>query len=171
MLSGERTTVAAALSFGKAMVETGLSADNAMVVHRGTEFIAEPTGEVLGLMSHLAGGERLGVSVLHDPWMGPGRGAPELWATAAVAPGGQLDLLVINASPDRSRREEVVLDGPWYPRRLNADLLDGPSPIAFNTLSRPEAVRVTSTGAEVGRRSFPWWFPAHSATLLQMKAS
>jgi alpha-N-arabinofuranosidase len=170
-LNNARTTVEAALSFGKAMVETGLSPDNAMVVHRGGQFVAEPTGEVLGLMGRLAGGERLAVSVVRDGRAGPGRGAPELWAVAAISPARRLDLLVINASPHRSMPEEVVLDGPWYPGRLNAYVLDGPSPTAFNTRAHPEVVRTTSSVVAVGRRSFHWTFPAHSVTLLQLASN
>ncbi len=170
-LDNEMTPVEAALSIGKAMVETGLSADNAMVVHAGQDFVAEPSGEVLGLMRDLAGEERLSVSEVRAPRMGPGRGAPELWATAAISPTGQLDLLVINASPDRSVREHVVLDGPWDGRQLHADLIDGPSPTAFNTRSDPEVVRATLWTVGLGRGSFQWTFPPHSLTLLQLAGS
>jgi alpha-L-arabinofuranosidase len=72
-LDHELTPVEAALSIDKATVETGLSADNAMVVGGGQHFVAEPTGEVLGLMSNLAGEERLSVSVVRDPRMGSRR--------------------------------------------------------------------------------------------------
>jgi hypothetical protein len=61
-----------------------------------------------------------------------------------------------------------VLDGPWDGRRLNADLVDGPSPTAFNTRSDPEVVRTASWAVDLGRASFQWTFPARSLTLLQL---
>jgi alpha-N-arabinofuranosidase len=167
MPGGDKTMIEEALSFGKAMVETGLSPDNAIVVHTGRQFVAEPAGEVLGLMSYLGGGERLGLSLVHDPQMGRREKAPELWAIAAVLPGGQLDLLVINASPDRSLRERILVGARGRPGGLRAYLLDGPSPVAFNTSSRPELVRVTASTIELGRGDLLWRFPAHSVTLLQ----
>lgn len=164
---GDKTMIEAALSFGKAMVETGLSPDNAIVVHTGRQFVAEPAGEVLGLMSYLGGGERLGLRMVHDPQMGRPEKAPELWAIAAVSPGGRLDLVVINASPDRSLRERILVGTRGRPGRLRAYLLDGPSPVAFNTSSRPALVRVTASTIDLGRGDLLWRFPAHSVTLLQ----
>ncbi len=164
---GDKKMIEEALSFGKAMVETGLSPDNAMVVHTGRQFVVEPAGEVLGLMSYLGGGERLSLSLVHDPRMGRHQQAPELWATAAVPAGGGLDLLVINASPDRSLRERILAGARRHSAGLRAYLLDGPSPVAFNTSARPELVRVTTSTMELGRGDLFWVFPAHSLTLLQ----
>jgi hypothetical protein len=163
----KKATVEAALSFGKAMVETGLSPNNAMVVHRGPLFVVEPAGDVLGLMSRLGGRDRLSLRFVHDPQMGRRQRGPELWATAAISPEGQVDLLVINASPDHSLREQIVLDARWRPHQLMAYLLDGPSSVAFNTGSRPELVRVTESTVELGPGKFLWPFPSHSVTLLQ----
>jgi hypothetical protein len=75
--------------------------------------------------------------------------------------------LVINASPDHSLREQIVLDARWRPHQLMAYLLDGPSSVAFNTGSRPELVRVTESTVELGPGKFLWPFPSHSVTLLQ----
>ena len=65
----------------------------------------------------------------------------------------------------------MVLDGPWDGRQLNADLIDGPSPTAFNTRSDPEVVRATLWTVGLGRGSFQWTFPPHSLTLLQLAGS
>jgi alpha-L-arabinofuranosidase len=147
----------------------GLSIDSAMVAGPGPSFVTEPSGEVLGLMARLGGGERLLSTVDGDPMMPatPGGPVPVLQTVASVS-NGKLDLLVINVSPDRQVAAEV---SPWRlaaPREITATLLDGPSPLAFNTYAQPNRVGTTSWTAQVTGHNFLWNFPAHSVTLLQM---
>ena len=111
----------------------GLSTYSAMLAGPGPNFLVEPTGEVLGLMSRLAGAQLLHISAVNDPLIGPGVNAPDLWAVAAITPKGTFDLLVINASPTTSVRANVVSEGLAYGGRAHVLLLDGPSPTSFNT--------------------------------------
>jgi alpha-L-arabinofuranosidase len=158
----------ASLTYDREMVETGLSVDSAMIAHEEDEFVAEPTGEALGLMAQLAGAQLLPVSLVGGPAMGCGRSrAPALWVTA----GRKNDLLylaVVNADPTAAVRTVVVLDGFGHSQRLAATVLDGASPEAFNSLAKPDEVATTCTTHDVGKGDFAWTFPAHSLSLLEV---
>lgn len=147
----------------------GLSVDSAMIAGLGPPFILEPTGEVMHLMSQLAGAQRLRSMVMGDPVMEPGRRTkvPVLEATVASS-NGLLDILVINTSPLAKVKAQVDLNALEHGRRLLATLLDGPSPLAYNTLDHPDEVTSVARFAEVNRGNFEWAFPAHSVTLLQL---
>ncbi len=162
------------LDLGKAMVYTGLSPDSGMVANWGGQFLAEPTGQVLSLLRELAGQARLAVSVSHAPRLPHSGGARALWAVAAANRQGQVTLVVLNVSPDRAFSARVVLRGrPGYRAShwVQAELLDGPSPTAYNTPVHPAAVRITSYAALVAGNQFDWRFPAHSVTLLRLAPS
>ena len=162
-------TLKPVLSIDKAVVGTGLSADSAMVAHHGREFVAEPTGEVLGLMARLAGTELLPVSTVDGPLMSALKHkVPRLWTTAAVSRRGCLYLVGINADPTAAVPVEVVLDGFRHSSWLRAYMLDGPGATAYNTASHPQEVTTTTKTAEVGSGDFAWTFPAHSVSLLQL---
>ena len=153
----------------------GLSINSAMLAGPGPTFVTEPTGQVLGLMAHLAGSERLASNVEDDPVMQttssgpttPGGPVPIL-QTVAGASNGKLDLMVINVSPDQ---EVTAYVSPWEmaaPHDVTATLLDGPSPLAYNTYAQPYRVGSRSWTVQVGGHWFVWEFPAHSITLLRM---
>jgi alpha-L-arabinofuranosidase len=147
----------------------GLSIDSAMIAGPGPDFVTEPSGKVLGLMAHLGGSERLYSSIEGDPMMpaSPGGPVPVLQAVASAS-NGKLNLLVINVSPDRRVLAQV---SPWHiaqPRSITATVLDGPTPLAYNTYAHPDRVGTTTSTVQVGHHFFVWDFPAHSVTLLQM---
>ena len=146
----------------------GLSVDSAMIAGPGPAFVTEPTGKVLGLMAHMAGGERLASSVEDDPLMPaqPGGPVPVLQAVASAS-NGTLDLLVINVSPDHPVSAQVSLWPAAQPRQVDATVLDGPGPTAYNTYAHPDRVGTTSRTVQVGHRII-WRFPAHSVTLLRV---
>jgi len=146
----------------------GLSTYSAMLAGPGPNFLVEPTGEVLGLMSHLAGAQLLRISTADDPPISPDVNAPDLWAMAAVTPKGVLDLLVINASPITSIRANVFTAGLAYGGRARVLVLDGPGPTSFNTPSQPGLVDTQATTAEITSGEFSWTFPAHSVSLLEL---
>ena len=153
----------------------GLSIDSAMLAGPGPAFVTEPSGEVLGLMAHLSGTERLVSTVVGGPVMQttssgpttPGGPVPVL-QTVASSSNGKLDLLVLNVSPDEPVTAEV---SPWQlaaPHEVTATLLDGPTPLAYNTYAHPDRVRARTWTVQVAHRYFTWDFPAHSITLLQL---
>jgi alpha-L-arabinofuranosidase len=153
----------------------GLSVNSAMLAGPGPTFVTEPSGKILGLMAHLGGTERLASNVEDDPVMQtmssgpttPGGPVPIL-QTVAGASNGNLDLVVINVSPD----ERVTADvSPWEladPHDVTATLLDGPSPLAYNTYAHPDRVGARTWTVQVNGHYFVWNFPAHSVTLLRM---
>jgi alpha-N-arabinofuranosidase len=150
----------------------GLSVDNAMVAGRSPSFVMEPTGEVLAIMSALAGAQRLSSAVIGDPVMapGPGQRVPVLQPLAAAS-RGRLELIVINVSPTATVRARVRCQGLTGTTDLSASLLDGPSPTAYNSFGQPDEVGITAGRGTVQKGSFWWTFPAHSVTLLELGAS
>ncbi len=146
----------------------GLSTYSAMLAGPGPNFLVEPTGEVLGLMSRLAGTQRLGSTTLDDPKIGPGIDAPDLWVMASTSSTGGVNLLVINASPVNPVRTRVDIDGMVHKDRVHVVVLDGQNPTAYNTPAHPDSVTTAASSAEVGNGDFSWTFPAHSVTLLQV---
>jgi alpha-N-arabinofuranosidase len=147
----------------------GLSVDSAMIAGPGPRFVEEPTGEVLGLMSSLAGSERLDSWIWGGPTMSPSSDetVPMLQSIASSS-RHVLDLLVINVSPDRSVATEVDLGHMSHESRVLVTVLDGPSPTAYNLDDKPDNVTTTAMVATVGYGNFRWMFPEHSVTLLQM---
>lgn len=151
------------------MVGSGLSAASAMVVHQGARFLPEPTGQVIGLMAHLAGSERLRAFVRAGPNMdGGARDVPVLWALAGVSRAHELSVVVLNADPVRGVTAKLLLDGFRHSRSVRASVLDGPGAAASNTALHPREVSTTAIMKKVGAGSFTWTFPAHSVTLLRL---
>lgn len=149
-----------------AMVETGLSSYSAMIVHRGHQFVAEPSGEVIGLLRQLAGGSVLPVSVSR-----PG-GTPPSWPVFAVAATGRgrFDLALVNTNPRAPLVADVRASRSSRSCALVAYVLDGPGPTAYNTPGHPEVVTVRRSSAVVGCGHFRWSFGPHSVTLLKLSA-
>ena len=151
--------------------ETGLSINSAMIAGPGPPFVTEPTGQAISLMSELAGGARLQAGLVHGPVMpAGGRAAVSVLQPLVVRRGTQIDVLVINVSPDAPVRAQLVFDGLRHGSYMSATLLSGTNPLAFNTLYQPYAVSTTTQPAVAGRANFWWRFPAHSLTLLQIAA-
>lgn len=167
-LSIKQVRMAPVLQIDRAIVGTGLSANSAMVAHQGPVFVAEPTGEVIGLMARLAGARLLRTSVLDGPRMGRDGNVPELGVTAGASRQGWVDLVVINASPVAPVAAQVDLEGWQHTTRVRAYVIDGPSPLAYNTPWDPRVVTVTAGSSDVPAGAFKWTFPAHSLSLLQM---
>lgn len=148
----------------------GLSVDSSMIAGPGPPFLLEPTGLVMELMSHLAGGQRLRSTVVGDPVMepGPDEKVPVLQVVAASL-AGQLDIVVVNASPIAPVKTRVDLTGLAHGRYMTSSVLDGPGPLAYNTYYRPDAVKITYVSSRVPLdRNFFWTFPAHSVSLLEL---
>lgn len=152
----------------RAMVASGLSVESAMVVHDGPRFVAEPSGLVIGLMSQLAGAERLPSAVTPMPVVGTKAQAPGLWVAAGALPG-KLVVAVVNANPSHAVGTRVVFEGLAHGQVAVSYLLDGPTLAAFNTPSRPGVVTTTRSVARVGNGNFYWVFPAHSVSLLVLR--
>ena len=146
----------------------GLSTYSAMLAGPGPNFLVEPTGQVLGLISHLAGMQLLRSEAINNPEIGPDINAPDLWVIAAGPKAGGIDLLVINASPVSAVRTHVAIEGVLHKSRVHFLLFDGPSPTAYNTPETPDNVSTLAGSAEVGNGDFSWTFPAHSITMLQL---
>ncbi|MGC8627106.1 MAG: alpha-L-arabinofuranosidase C-terminal domain-containing protein [Acidimicrobiales bacterium] len=165
----ESQTVRRAIDIGKAMVNTGLSPDSGMVANWGGTFLDEPTGQVLGLMSSLGGEQLLNVAVRDAPVLPDAGRARALWAVAAESRTGQVDIVVINASPTEPFLAQVDLRDKKNFSQVDASVLDGPSPTAYNTPARPDLVHVTSYATPLTGKHFYWRFPAHSLTLLRLR--
>jgi alpha-N-arabinofuranosidase len=162
-------SLAAVLHINRAVVATGLSVDSAMVAHEGSEFVTEPSGLVLALMSRLGGTELLPVATVDGPLMCSGaRKAPVLWVTAGLSRTRELFLAAVDASPTTPVRAEVVLEDFGHARWLRAYVLDGPGPTAYNAASGPGEVRVEESSVKLSAGGFTWTFPAHSLTLLEL---
>jgi alpha-L-arabinofuranosidase len=149
----------------------GLSVNNAMIAGLGPPFIVEPTGEVMRLMSQLAGAQRLWSWVVHDPVMTPRDHVrvPVLECLAAVD-RRTLDILVVNTSPLTPVGAELDLGAGEHSRALLATVVDGPDALAYNTIFQPDEVNVSSRFAVVPPKgTFEWTFRAHSVTLLQLE--
>jgi alpha-N-arabinofuranosidase len=158
--------LAVSSAFGHPEQVEGLSVDSAMIAGSHARFVAEPSGLALGLLSRFAGDELLSTSVIGTTEMAPG--SPELWPLAAVSPGGQIKLAVVNANPVKSQRVLVNLGWP-HGRHVRASVLDGPTSLAYNTPTWPGLVSVKSYSRTVGSGRFWWRFPAHSLTLLTFR--
>jgi len=152
----------------KAMVRSGLSVNNALITHEGPVFVAEPTAQVIGLMSRLGGLQLLSATTLNDPVMDAAGKARALWVVAGATATGRVDLAVVNAGPAAPITARVAFDGLTNTGQLQAWVLDGPSPTAYNTPAAPAEVSTTYTTVHVGKGTFNWRFPAHSVTLLRM---
>jgi alpha-N-arabinofuranosidase len=150
-----------------AMVRSGLSVNNAIITHDGPVFVAEPAGQVIGLMSRLGGLRLISATTLNDPVLYEAGKARVLWVVAGATATGRVDLVVVNAGPVAPVTATVVLDGRTGTGQLQACVLDGPSPTAYNTAAVPDEVSTRCTTAHVGKRMFNWRFPAHSVTLLR----
>ena len=154
------------------MVGTGLSAASAMVVHQGARFLPEPSGQVIDLMAHLAGSERLRALVRGRPFMNGGaRDVPALWVVAGVSRAHELLVVVLNADPARAVTAQLLIDGFRHSRSVSASVLDGPSATASNTALHPREVSTTTSTKVVGAGGFAWTFPAHSVTLLRLSVA
>jgi alpha-N-arabinofuranosidase len=151
---------------GLADWDPALSIDSAMVAGPGPRFVAEPSGEALGLTSTLAGERLVRSSVTGSPLLPAGHGQPALlsWAASGKSSG---HLLVINSSPSEALRTMVSAGPLGHGRRLRVSVLDGPSIAAFNTVAHPRTVRITTRSVSVDPREFVWTFPAHSVTLFR----
>lgn len=153
--------------FDRHMVATGLSIASAMVAHAGNKFVPEPTGQVIGLMAHLAGSERLRVLVHAGPMMNGGMyKVPALWVIPGISRTGRLWLVAINADPVHAVTARVALKGFRHASWLNAVVLDGPAATSYNTLLQPREVTTTAIKKEAGKGELTWSFPAHSLSLL-----
>jgi hypothetical protein len=149
---------------------SGLSVDSAMIAGPGPPFLVEPTGEVMHLLAQLAGAQRLASTVVSGPAMQPVRGTkiPVLQSLAASS-GHILDILVIDTSPWQAVKTRVDLGSMEHGRDMLASVLDGPSPLAYNTLAHPAEVGTFTRFVVLRAKHDFWWtFPAHSVTLLQL---
>ena len=146
--------------------DPGLVIDSAMVAGPGPRFVAEPTGQVVGLLSALGGQRLLRTTVRHGPHLAGAPNEPVL-VSLAGADGDRRTVVVVNDSLATTVRAEVVPGIP-HPARVVASVLDGPSAMSFNTSAHPSTVRVRRRTALVGRSQLAWTFPAHSVTLLRL---
>jgi hypothetical protein len=144
----------------------GLRIDSAMIASGGARPVAEPTGLVLGLLAHLAGGKLLAARVLDGPDLAIGR-TPALLPVAVLDRHGHVALAVVNTSPTRSFRARLVLAGGLATDGRASDaVLDGPSATAYNTTAQPDLVRVTTRRLALAPGG-ALTFPAHSVSLLR----
>lgn len=140
--------------------------DTAMIAGNGPRPVTEPTGLVLGLLHHLAGTTRLGLSVHGAPRLRPAT-TPALLAVATETGGGNVELAVIDASPTRSVPARIVSTGPGLGKGAVASVLDGPKATSYNTTGHREAVRVRNRFVPAAGGAVRFTFPAHSVTLLR----
>jgi alpha-L-arabinofuranosidase len=152
-----------------AMDTNGLSIDSAMIAGPSPGFVPEPTGQVIGLMSRLAGTQLLASSVRGNPLMSPAPGeeVPALQVVAALS-AGTLDLMVLNTSPDAVVPATIDLGAVAHGLTAVARVLDGPSATAYNGYGRAPAVRTSTRSVPVTPGEFTWTFPPHSASLIEL---
>ena len=128
----------------------------------------------LELYSHLDG-ERVESSIEGGPcytisYRGVPYEIPYFEAIAALDPSeAKLALLVINKHPTEALAAEIKIQG-FVPRaQATAYTLNGPSLDAFNFPKHPTAVRISQTVFAEAAKTFPYTFPAHSVTLIELR--
>lgn len=149
----------------------GLSIDSAMIAGPSPDFVQEPSGQVIGLMSQLAGARLIASSVSDDPVMAPYAkdDVPVLQAVAADA-NGKLYLVVVNASPTQPVPTTIDTGPLAHGNTATVTVLDGPSPTSYNVPGQAPAVVTTVKKDLVRSGDFAWTFPAHSVSLIELAA-
>jgi alpha-N-arabinofuranosidase len=153
-----------------------LSATNGVIADVGPRFLVEPPGLALGLLSKLAGGELLPVSMSNDPYIGTptpafmgGQYATEVWAIAAQA-GQQLFVALVNASPDRAVLTQLDLPISAGPHQATVWSLNGAALASYNSPARPNQVEVVRTETVIPGPVVTRELPAHSVNVLMLQA-
>lgn len=133
----------------------------------GPQTVVQPTGEYLALMSPLADGSLLPVTVSGDPSIsGPaGTTTGDLEIVSAATSAG-VRLVVINRSPTDDVPSTVQLTGVTGAATATVMTLDGPSPLSDNTVEAPNTVATTSSTIGVSDGMATMTFPAHSISLV-----
>ena len=149
-----------------------LSTTNAVIAHAGPRFFAEPSGLAMGLLSEMAGGQLLPVTLYSDPSIGVptptfmgSQYATEVWAIAAQV-GPRLMVALENASPTEAVTAELSL--PVGPGRHSvvAYTLDGPAVASYNSPAHPRTVRVTESREVASGSGITLTLGPHSIVLL-----
>lgn len=146
--------------------DPGLSMDSAMLAGPGPDFVTEPTGDVLGLVSQFAGTRLVASKVIGSPVLPGATDQPALLSLAAIGKSRGL-LLVINADQSKTLRTSVARAPLGRASRVQVSVLDGPSGLAFNNRSDPRVVHVASRTTSIRQATFTWSFPPHSITLFR----
>lgn len=147
----------------------GLSIDSAMIAGPNPDFVEEPTGQVIGLMSKVAGAQLLSSSVTGNPVMSPysNEQVPVLQVVATQS-GKDVDLVVVNTSPTQSVPTTVDMGSIAHGNTATLSLLDGPSPTSYNLNGEPPSVTTTISKYLVPSGNFTWTFPAHSVSIVAL---
>lgn len=165
--AGPKGTVARTVAQRTFQWIPGLRINSAMIADAGRRPVVEPTGLVLGLLGHLAGGHLLGARVLGGPLLAVGH-TPALLPVAVLDQHGRVELAVVNTSPTRTLRARLVLAGGLAVHGpVHEAVLDGPSATAYNTTAQPDLVHVTTRTGPLAPGGV-LTFPAHSVSLLRL---
>ncbi len=103
----------------------------------------------------------------------PGRrAAPYVDAQATVDEEGRLlYLAVVNRHRHEEARVEVEIGGVTAQLEGAGYQLNGPSALSGNSITNPDVVQVQPVAGYLAGNRFVYTFPAHSATVLELKLS
>ncbi|MDH7600729.1 MAG: alpha-L-arabinofuranosidase C-terminal domain-containing protein [Armatimonadota bacterium] len=135
-----------------------------------TEVVETPIYKAFELYSNLFEANRLEVNAECNLFDTPAGRMPVLDASAAISEDGtKLVLAVINRDPVSDHLAELKISG-FKPRACaQVAVLNGPSAFAVNNFGKPEQVTIERKSVDVDF-SKPYSFPAHSVTIMVMKA-
>ncbi|MEU1942271.1 alpha-L-arabinofuranosidase C-terminal domain-containing protein [Streptomyces sp. NPDC020125] len=90
-----------------------------------------------------------------------------LVTNATVDKDGNLNLVVVNRSPDDDIKSRVEPGSFQHATTVDVSLVAGRTYHDFNNAEHPEAVTIQKSRATAHDASLTWTFPAHSVTLLR----
>jgi alpha-N-arabinofuranosidase len=148
---------------------------NAMIISDGTNpnYVIEPIGYCMGIMSKLGGKTQVGCSVTNNPVVtcSDSRTYGALNTIAAVDSDGNVDLIVVNWNLDNSSGDvtaNITVPGFVHRSLASVTTLNGPEYTSKNTLTEPYVVTNTTKDVSVGTGDFDYTFPAHSITRIHL---
>lgn len=149
---------------------------NAAIISNGKDdnFVATPSGLSIEMMSKLGGMTQITTEVKNNPKIELAKSASSpnvdtLSTIAAKDNHGNVELLVVNQSPDSDVTTQIVLDQYTHAKKAKVFTMNGSSIYSMNTLDQPNNVTISNSDVNVGKGDFNYTFPAHSITRIELE--
>lgn len=126
------------------------------------------------MMSKLGGMTQITTEVKNNPKIELAKSASSpnvdtLSTIAAKDNHGNVELLVVNQSPDSDVTTQIVLDQYTHAKKAKVFTMNGSSIYSMNTLDQPNNVTISNSDVNVGKGDFNYTFPAHSITRIELE--